>query len=642
MEQPELFDLAHLFVLDRIADGTLDGLRIDHIDGLLDPKGYCIRLREAAAKPFYLVVEKILARHEYLREDWPIEGTTGYEFANLVGGLFVDPAGEEAFDRLYRGFTGRATPFEDIVRDCKIRIMTTEMASELNVLARDAGRIARSNWQSCDFTNNILHMALKEIIARFPVYRTYIDGSEPDEADRRDIDWAIAQARRGEDAPDGTVFDFLHALLTTDLVAEPRSGYSRQAVVQFAMKVQQYSGPVMAKGLEDTAFYRYNRLVSLNEVGGHPEHFGATVSAFHRANGERAAHWPHAMLSTSTHDTKRGEDTRARIHVLSEMPEEWERHVQSWSRVVRARRGDVEGTAPPDHNDEYLLYQLLVGAWPAELTDVDDLDEAAVATFATRVEGAMIKSVREAKVHSSWTAPDEAYEESLTSFLRDCLDTTRSNPFLDSFRPFQARIAYLGMINSLSQTLAKLTVPGVPDLYQGSELWELSLVDPDNRRPVDYETRARQIEDLDAGADDPDAFGDLLARWKDGAVKLAVTRIALALRRQQPDLFATGDYEPLDVTGARGDHVCAFARHLDGERIIVAFPRLVAALDDGQGWGDTTIILPTAAPTRWRNALGGHALEATEHDATLAIRADQAFGAFPVALLVAADQRERR
>ncbi|MDN5872268.1 MAG: malto-oligosyltrehalose synthase, partial [Nitrococcus sp.] len=292
MEQPELFELTHRLVLGMVAAGTLDGLRIDHIDGLLDPKGYCTRLREKTERPVYLVVEKILARHEHLREDWPIDGTTGYEFANLLGGLFVDPEGEAAFTKIYRDVTGQDLAFEEVVRQCKHHIMEHEMGSELNVLARDAARIARSNWRTCDFTSNILHAGLKEIVARFPVYRTYIDGSAPTEADRRDIDWAIAQARRTKNAPDASVFDFLHALLTADLVAQPGSGYSRQAVVRLAMKVQQYSGPVMAKGLEDTAFYRYNRLVALNEVGGHPDHFGVSVAAFHHANAERARRWP--------------------------------------------------------------------------------------------------------------------------------------------------------------------------------------------------------------------------------------------------------------------------------------------------------------------------------------------------------------
>ncbi|MGZ3310269.1 MAG: malto-oligosyltrehalose synthase, partial [Xanthobacteraceae bacterium] len=638
MEQPELFDLTHRFVLEKIGEGTLDGLRIDHIDGLLDPKGYCIRLRESAARPFYLVVEKILARHEHLREDWPIEGTTGYEFANLVGGLFVDPAGEQAFSRFYRAFTGQRRAFEDIVRDCKILIMDTEMASELNVLARDAGRIARSNRRTCDFTDNILHVALREIVARFPVYRTYIDGTTPSEADRRDIDWAIAQARRAEHAPDASVFDFLHGLLTTDLVEQPKSGYSRQTVVRFAMKVQQYSGPVMAKGLEDTAFYRYNRLVSLNEVGGHPDLFGVAVSAFHRANAERARRWPHAMLGTSTHDTKRGEDTRARLNVLSEIPEEWERQVQAWSRIIRARRGDIESTAPPDHNDEYLLYQLLVGAWPVEFIDVDALDADALAAFAKRVEGALIKSVREAKVHSTWAAPNEAYEEPLKSFLRDCLDATRSNTFLDSFRAFTARIARLGMLNSLAQTLLKLTVPGVPDLYQGTELWDLSLVDPDNRRPIDYDVRRALMTELANPTQAPGAIPALLERWKDGRVKLALISRTLALRQAHPELFAEGGYEALEVGGARENHLCAFARRCGGKSVVVAVPRLVAALDARPGWDDTLVRLPPAAAPRWRNVLSGAVVDAADSDGAAALGAAHVFAQFPFALLVPIDQ----
>ena len=638
MEQPELFDLTHRFVLEKIGEGTLDGLRIDHIDGLLDPKGYCIRLRESAARPFYLVVEKILARHEHLREDWPIEGTTGYEFANLVGGLFVDPAGEEAFSRFYRAFTGQRRAFEDIVRDCKILIMDTEMASELNVLARDAGRIARSNRRTCDFTDNILHVALREIVARFPVYRTYIDGTTPSEADRRDIDWAIAQARRAEHAPDASVFDFLHGLLTTDLVEQPKSGYSRQTVVRFAMKVQQYSGPVMAKGLEDTAFYRYNRLVSLNEVGGHPDLFGVAVSAFHRANAERARRWPHAMLGTSTHDTKRGEDTRARLNVLSEIPEEWERQVQAWSRIIRARRGDIESTAPPDHNDEYLLYQLLVGAWPVEFIDVDALNSDALAAFAKRVEGALIKSVREAKVHSTWAAPDEAYEEPLKSFLRDCLDATRSNTFLDSFRAFAAWIARLGVLNSLAQTLLKLTVPGVPDLYQGTELWDLSLVDPDNRRPIDYDARRALMTELANPTQAPGAIPALLERWKDGRVKLALISRSLALRQAHPDLFAEGGYEALEVGGARENHLCAFARRCGGKSVVVAVPRLVAALDARPGWDDTVVRLPPAAGPRWRNVLSGAVVDAADSDGVAALGAAHVFAQFPFALLVPIDQ----
>ncbi|MBP2313082.1 malto-oligosyltrehalose synthase [Azospirillum soli] len=629
MEEPELFDVAHRFVLGLVDDGTLDGLRIDHIDGLYDPKGYCRRLVGAASRPFYLVVEKILARHERLREDWPIDGTTGYEFANLLGGLFVNPDGEESFTRLYRDFTGRRESFEEVVRTSKIRIMESEMASELHVLAREASRIARTNPRTADFTANILHQALKEIIARFPVYRTYVDGnhvdgSAPSDLDRRDIDWAISQARRVEQGPDQSVYDFLHRLLTTDLVAEPRSGYSRQQVTRFAMKLQQYSGPVMAKGLEDTAFYRYNRLVALNEVGGHPEHFGVGPTAFHRANQERATRWPGAMLGTTTHDTKRGEDTRARLYALSEMPEEWERQIQTWSRLLRARRGDVEGTAPPDRNDEYLFYQLLLGAWPAELTGADpaSLDPQAMGEFAERITGAMTKSMREAKVHSTWAAPNEAYESAMIGFVHDALDVTRSNAFFDAFLPFQATVARIGMLNGLSQALLKLTSPGVPDIYQGCELWNFSLVDPDNRRPVDYTARRRLLEEVE-GAD----IASLLDRWQDGAVKLALTHRTLRLRADKRDLFASGDYAPLEATGGRSEHVVAFARTLGDDAVVVATPRLIGRLGDNPDWGDTSVPLPRGQ--RWRDILTGKTVEASG-----AITAATLFRDFPAALLV--------
>ncbi|WP_158044436.1 malto-oligosyltrehalose synthase [Skermanella pratensis] len=636
MEQPELFELSHQLVLSLVEDGTLDGIRIDHIDGLVDPKGYCIRLREKAPRPFYLVVEKILAHHEHLREDWPIEGTTGYEFTNLVGGIFVDASAEESFNRIYTEFTGQTRSFEDIVHESKIRIMEHEMASELNVLARDAARIARSNWRTADFTNNILHSALKEIVARFPVYRTYIDGSAPAESDRRYIDWAIAQARRAVDAADPSVFDFLQALLTGDLVAEPRSGYSRFAVIRLAMRVQQYSGPVMAKGLEDTAFYRYNRLVSLNEVGGHPELFGVSVSAFHHANAERARRWPHAMLGTSTHDTKRGEDTRARINVLSEIPEEWERQIRTWSRMIRARRGDMAGTAPPDKNDEYLLYQLLVGSWPAELTNVTQPDAALLKGYIGRVEGAMIKSIREAKVHSTWAAPNTEYEEAVIAFLHECLDVSRRSPFLEAFVPFQARVARLGALNGLAQALLKLTVPGVPDIYQGSEMWNLSLVDPDNRLPVDYDMHQRALDQLEGELEqDPACLPALFDHWQDGVVKLAVTRQALKLRGEKPELFAHGSYEALAAQGAKSDQVCAFARIHEGASVIVAVPRLVARLEDDPDWGDTAVVLPTSVGAgRWRNLLTDAVVEAEPREDGAAFPAGKLMGKFPFALLV--------
>ena len=638
MELPELFEHAHRLAFELLRDGVLDGLRIDHIDGLLDPKGYLVRLRERAPPPFYLVVEKILARHEALREDWPVEGTTGYEFANLVLGLLVDPSGEEGFTHAYAVFTGERHDFAEIVHDCKIRIMLNEMASELNVLARDAARIARQNPRTADFTRNILQRALKEIVACFPVYRTYVDGTaEPTAADRRDIDWAVAQARRNETDLDTTVFDFLHRLLTTDLVAESRSGFSRQSVFRFAMRVQQYSGPVMAKGLEDTAFYRYNRFVALNEVGGHPDHFGVTLAGFHRANAQRAERWPHTMLGTSTHDTKRGEDTRARLAVLSEMPEEWARQVETWSRLARARRGDVEGTAPPDRNDEYLFYQMLLGAWPAELTGIENPDEDRLRSFADRVEAAIVKSLREAKVQSSWAAPNTIYEDAMLGFVRDALDISRPNAFLSAFLPFQERIAKLGVRNSLVQTALKLTLPGMPDIYQGAELWDFSLVDPDNRRPVDYRTRMELLEDLAALLEQNrcTAIFEMLENWRDGRIKLAVIATLLAYRRDHPQLFAQGNYEPLMATGSRADQICAFARCYEEDAVVVAAARFPLRCDAERDWTGTEIPWPRSASDvgHWRDLFSGRGIERSGES----VDVEPVLGGMPIAVLVPDD-----
>ncbi len=595
MELPEVFDHAHKLVLRLLYDGTLDGLRIDHIDGLLDPKAYLERLRQRGGDAFYLVVEKILAQHEALREDWPVDGTTGYEFTNLLLGLLVDPAGEEGFTRFYASFTGAEQNFATVVRACKIRIMENEMASELNVLARDASRVARQNAHTADFTRNILHRAIRELVACFPVYRTYVDTADrPTPDDRRDLDWALKQARRIETDIDPSVFDFLASLLSGDLVAEPRSGFSRQAVLRCAMKLQQYSGPVMAKGLEDTAFYRYNRFVALNEVGGHPDEFGVSLVAFHKANRQRAQRWPNAMLGTSTHDTKRGEDTRARLAVLSEMPDEWARQVEIWSRLLRARRGDVEGTAPPDRNDEYLLYQLLVGTWPVELLGSVP-DAAGLAAYAERIRAALTKSLREAKVHSTWAAPDSEYEAAMLGFADLALDPQRAGTFLANFIPFAERVAQFGAHNTLIQTVLKLTLPGVPDIYQGCELWDLSLVDPDNRRPVDFATRRQMLDKvLEAG---PGALGGYVRDWQDGSFKLAATAAILAFRREMPALFAAGDYEAVPVQGDDAERICAFTRRQGDAVLLVAVARFptrgaasgvleVPKLPGGQTWRD--------------------------------------------------------
>ena len=616
MELPEVFDHAHRLVFRLLRNGTLDGLRIDHIDGLLDPKAYLANLRGKAfgdhpARPFYLIVEKILAQHEPLREDWPVEGTTGYEFVNLVLGLLLDPEGEAGFNQIYAEFTDASESFADIVLDCKMRIMDFDMASELNVLARDAGRIARQNPRTADFTRNILHRAIRQIIACFPVYRTYIDAvATPTPADRRDLDWALSLAQRQEPDVDPSVFDFLAKLLSADLVAQPHSGFSRSAVLHCAMKLQQYSGPVMAKGLEDTAFYRYNRFIALNEVGGHPDQFGVSLQAFHKANAQRAKHWPHTMLGTSTHDTKRGEDTRARLAVLSEMPEEWARQVHAWSRILRARRGDVEGIAPPDRNDEYLLYQLLVGTWPAELTGIGTPGPEPLAAYADRLKAAMVKSMREAKVHSTWASPNASYENTMLGFIDAALDTQGSGAFLSSFLAFQERVAKLGVHNSLVQTVLKLTLPGVPDIYQGAELWDLSLVDPDNRRPVDYEARAallRGIRSADS-AERARAWQDRQSNWRDGAIKLATITAILDYRGQHPDLFDDGGYKPLMVEGSSGEMVCAFFRANAKDAMIVVIKRFPAR-PTPKDWPQALLQLPESMLEDWQDVLTGRSFD---------------------------------
>ncbi|MEJ0093878.1 MAG: malto-oligosyltrehalose synthase [Methylocella sp.] len=623
MELPAVFRHAHALILPMIEEGVLDGLRIDHIDGLLDPKAYLDCLRGAVRRPFYLVVEKILASHEALRPDWKIEGTTGYDFANLVLGVLVNPAAEKSFTETYRNFIGSDRSLSQIVYESKIRIMENEMASELHTLGRDAARVARQNPMTADFTRQILQRAIKQLVACFPVYRTYIEfDSASDEADRRYLDWALARARRIDSAIDPTVFDFLGGALSGKLTAEPKSGFSHAGILRFSMKLQQYSGPVMAKGLEDTAFYRYNRFVALNEVGGDPQRFGISASGFHKVNAERAKNWPHAMLATSTHDTKRGEDVRARLAALSDLPDEWARQVQIWSRLLRARLGDIENDAPPDRNDEYLLYQLLVGSCPVEL--LEKLDVSGLEAYAARVKGALQKSMREAKVHSSWSAPDVDYENAMQSLAMATLDAN-SSAFLSSFLPFARHVARLGVDNSLAQVTLKLTAPGMPDIYQGCELWDLSLVDPDNRRPIDFDVRRQALSAvLPMIVENPNiAMRNLRSRWQDGHIKLAVTALLLDLRKREEILFANGSYEPLAVGGEKSNLVLGFMREAEPVAAAVFVARHPGLREADPNWGDAGAVLPmgcwTDVFTKRRFKGGDAALPLEEIFATLPV-----------------------
>ncbi|MDM7914804.1 MAG: malto-oligosyltrehalose synthase, partial [Candidatus Eisenbacteria bacterium] len=694
MEVPEVFDLTHRRILQWIGEGKIQGLRIDHPDGLRDPAAYFARLQARAAgrdpdaggreapevearaergtraeggtsataplgamapasgRPspsLYLVIEKILGSREQLREDWEVHGTTGYEFLNLANGLFVLPEAERAMDRIYARFLGRRPDFGEILYQSKKLIMRTALASELVVLANLLDRISESDRMTRDFTLNTLQEAIVETVACFPVYRTYVTSERVTPEDRRYVDWAIAQAKRRSPASDLTIFDFLRDVLLLEPSAG-RDGDDRQARVDFAMKFQQYTAPVMAKGLEDTSFYRYHRLISLNEVGGDPRRFSTSPGVLHRANFERLRRWPHSMLSSSTHDSKRSEDVRARTNVLTELPEEWRKRLAVFSRLNRSRKMLIEGDPAPDRNDEYLLYQTLVGAWPLEAMGEGGPDDQALAAFRERIIQYMQKAIKEAKVHTSWINPNAEYEQATTKFVTAMLRRETGERFLSEIVPFARKISWFGMYNALSQTLLKALSPGVPDFYQGSVVWDFTLVDPDNRRPVDYEQRRRMIDELrevSAAADRPEGAAalarSLLDTLEDGRAKQYLILRCLSLRKERPALFQAGAYLSLDPRGDRENHLFAFARHDGEDWAIVIAPRFFSILLEGQRklplgdavYGETWILLPPEAPGGpLRNLFTGEAVEIrTLPDGTRAVGAGSALVDFPVAVL---------
>ncbi|MDD5328932.1 MAG: malto-oligosyltrehalose synthase [Sulfuricella sp.] len=645
MEDPLVFETTHRLVFELIAQGKVDGLRIDHPDGLYDPAGYFGALQgricaQVGARPLFLLIEKIVAHFENLPAPWPVYGTTGYQFLNLVNGLMIRGSAAAKLTRTYRRFADGDTDYEQLVYGCKRLIMKSSMSSELNVLANQLSRIAEADIRTCDFTLNGLRFALAEIVAAFPIYRTYVTGAGPSREDARYVDLAVTVAKRRNRAGDTGIFDFVREVLLTSIAAGKSDAY-REAVVTFAMKFQQYTAPVMAKGLEDTAFYLYNRLVSLNEVGGDPRNFGVPLDLFHRACLESRRDWPHTLLATSTHDSKRSEDVRARIDVLSEIPVEWDRQVRRWARLNRPRKGRADGRRVPSANDEYLLYQTLLGTWPLEGVGEGNRD-----AYRERIEAYMLKAAREAKVNTSWINPNADYEQALTKFVGALLTPPRNGPFLDAFLPLQARVARLGMFSSLSQALLKLTAPGIPDIYPGCELWDYSLVDPDNRHPVDFALRRELLAQLQSlFADDaPEMAGrarGLLDAMTDGRAKLYLIWRALKLRREQEALFRDGDYLPLAVEGERAEHLCAYARQNGEETVIVAAPRWFAELaagDEGlplgsEVWGDTRIEAPFA-DAEWVNVFTGETVAVHKHGETGFFDAAKVFGSFPCALLV--------
>ena len=587
-----------------------------------------------------MVVEKILSYGEELPVDWPVHGTTGYDFGNSVGGLFVDSVKRRAFDELYARFIGRRSDFRDMINSAKKLIMLVSLASEVNTLANLLDRVANQHRRFRDFTLNGLTFAVREVMAALPVYRTYSSCDAPiNRRDQNAVEAAVAEARRRNPRTDASIFNFIRDLLLLRFPAGAE-GAARQAQCEFVLKFQQTTGPVIAKGVEDTIFYVYNRLVSLNEVGGEPDRFGRSVDEFHRENRARLERWPHAMLATSTHDTKRSEDVRARISVLSELPREWSGALGRWRRLNARHRRRVDGYAAPDRNDEYLIYQTLLGVWPFQ-----PLDRAGRAELVGRIQAYLEKAIHEAKVHTSWINPNQEYDQAVSDFIAAILDERQGAAFLASFEPLRSRVAQVGIFNSLSQTLLKLTSPGVPDLYQGSELWDFSLVDPDNRRPVDYQRRARLLKELRTRITGRRGklaalASELLASREDGRIKLYLTLQALQFRARCSALFERGDYQPLEAIGDQRERLVAFSRGLEEQRLIVIAPRLVAGLlREAQlplgpaVWGDTWLDLAAPAGERYRDLFSGQTLSSEDRNGRGGIAASAIFEHFPLGML---------
>jgi (1->4)-alpha-D-glucan 1-alpha-D-glucosylmutase len=566
------FEAIHPLVLRLVGESRLHGLRLDHIDGLWDPHQYCGRLQDAIARaqpgrtePFYTVVEKILEPDETLPPLPGIAGTTGYEWLNAISRVLIDPQGLEPLSQTWRTFTGEQRRFAEILTEAKRYVIGNLLASEFTTLAQLLGRIAAGHRSTRDFAAPCLRGALEAFVLKFPIYRTYIAADRVSKADRHVIVETIAMAR-GQDPPNQEIFAFLESLLTLDLVAPGRRTHSRRRVLQFVGKLQQLTGPLMAKSLEDTAFYRDHAVLALNEVGGRPDAGALSPAQFHDQMAERARVWPHGLTATATHDTKRGEDARLRLLALSELAPDWAAAAPEWHRLNNSLARGADGSRAPSLAHEYLFYEALLGAWPSGKID---------AAFVERIAAFMLKAAREGKQQTSWLDPNPEYERSLQAFISGALEP--DSTFLAAATPLANRVARLGALNSLSQLTLKLMMPGVPDFYQGSEFWDLSFVDPDNRRPVDFAARARMLTQVTTSTD----WGKLADSWEDGTTKLALTQKLLRIRRQYQQLFNTGDYRPVLVKGPHADHVIAFARTHAGNAIIVAVGRRFAQLTDG-------------------------------------------------------------
>ncbi|MGO4524272.1 malto-oligosyltrehalose synthase [Microvirga sp. 2MCAF35] len=604
VEIPEIFEKTHELIVRLVDDGLVHGLRIDHIDGLADPESYTRALQRKVGPGFFVAVEKILEPGEELRP-WPVAGTSGYDVLNVIDGILVDGEAGDTFEQIYRKASGLQGSYDDLLKQAKVEITGKNFASEVEVLVSDIKAIADADRRTRDYTAFSLRQALVEIIASFPVYRSYLGEREPAQEDIRLIGETVREAQQSSTLPDRGMHDFIAAALLGKAKADPAD------IRRFRRRFQQLTGPVMAKSLEDTLFYRYGRLIALNEVGGDPGHFGLSPQAFHRSNADRARDWPHAMIATATHDTKRGEDARARLLALSEMPEEWARALDLWRDVIGPHLSEVEGAPAPDANDQVILLQALLGAWPLEL--LESTDGKQLKAFQERMEEYLTKALREAKRHTSWVAPNEAYEGAARQLLHAVLDP--KNRVLDRLQPLARRLSRLGMLNGLSRTILKMTLPGVPDIYQGTEFWDFSLVDPDNRRPVDYEARIKAL-------DTNEPVATLMKTWPDDRIKQRVLMRLLHDRAASPDLYAEGDYRPLSVTGKLSTHLLGYLRQRGETALAIIVPRLWNGLADSEGlfpdqitWGDTAIPLPHG---RWKNVLTGEDILITSDRETIA------------------------
>jgi (1->4)-alpha-D-glucan 1-alpha-D-glucosylmutase len=678
MENPRVFAATHQLLRRLLADDMIQGVRIDHCDGLFNPRQYLVRLQMLYAAsqclgaepkpplaengielevqqvfgqhdwikdrpPLYTVVEKILLPGEDLPHDWPVDGTSGYEFAALLNGVFIDARNQRLFTNLYHRFIGGAPDVDLLIYNSKKLIMHASLAGEVNVLAHMLDAISATDRYARDFTRKALRDVIRETIACFPVYRTYIDErGQVTDRDVATINEAIARAKRRNPDKAPASFDFLRDILLLKRRETEDEPEQHRKKLYFTLKFQQLTGPVMAKGLEDTASYIYNRFIAVNEVGSSPKQFGVSVDEFHQQNLRRAEHWPFSMLATSTHDTKRSEDVRARLDVLSEMPKAWSGQVFRWRRANRSRKRMLgDGRTVPDFNEEYLLYQTLVGTWPFDFAAIEKRRQ-----YTERIQQYMTKAVHEAKVNLSWINPDPAYVEALQQFVEKILApgiSRRPNAFLEQLQAFMPPVVFFGAMNSLAQRLMMITSPGNPDIYQGMELWDLSLVDPDNRRAVDYALRQRLLAELDrrAEAEDlPRLCTELLNEFQDGRVKMWTTMQALRLRRDRRELFHGGSYTPLHATGAKREHVLAFAREHNGQVAIVAVPRLGFTLARGairpplgELWDDTELPVPAQTAEFVESVFTGEKIQVTP-GRTLLCR--EVFAHFPVALLVGA------